>query len=311
MIIDVIIPTYKPDGRLIDLLESLFEQTVPVNKIVLMNTEQKYLENLLRGSKYSGMHKQLEIRHVSAWEFDHGKTRSAGADGSDADFLLYMTQDATPEDATLIENLIKPFDDPMVASAYARQIPRDDATIDERFSREFNYPDVSFVKSQADESRLGIKTYFCSNACAMYRKSIFDELGRFPSKMIFNEDMVYAHKVITAGYKIAYAADARVIHSHNYTNKQQYHRNFDLAVSQAMHPEVFDSVSSESEGISYAKEAFKYFKAHHRPLRFIPFGITCAYRLCGFKLGKRYEKLSHKKILKLTNSPLFFKKMWS
>ena len=306
MSIDVIIPTYKPDGRLLNLLEKLFEQTVPINKIILMNTEQKYLENLLRGSKYSGMHKQLEIRHVSAWEFDHGKTRSAGADGSEADFLLYMTQDATPEDETLVEHLLKPFDDPMVASAYARQIPCEDATIDERFSREFNYPEESMVKSQEDTKRLGIKTYFCSNACAMYRRSIFEQLGRFPSKMIFNEDMVYAHKLLINGYKIKYENNAMVYHTHEYSGIQQFKRNFDLAVSQKMNSEAFDGISSEAEGIKYVRAAALYFIKNGHPFAIFPFVIKCVYKYAGYRKGKSYEKLSNKQIMKYTGNKEFW-----
>lgn len=311
MVIDVVIPTYKPDERLLKTIDMLFKQSISVNRVVLMNTEEKYLDRLFRGRKFIDNYKRISVKHVSAWEYDHGKTRNKGADGSTADFILFMTQDAIPEDDKLIENLVKPFEDPMVASAYARQIPSEDATLAEAFSREFNYPEESGVKSQADLERLGIKTYFCSNACAMYRREVYEKFGRFPAHMIFNEDMVFAHTVISNGYKIAYAAQARVIHSHNYTNRQQYKRNFDLAVSQAMHPEVFGNVSSESEGLRYAKAAFVYFKDHKKAYLFIPFAFTCFYRLCGYRKGKKYEKMTHRQILKCTMSPKYFKKMWS
>ena len=55
-------------------------------------------------------------------------------------------------------------------------------------------------------------------------------------------------------YAIAYVADAKVIHSHNYNCTQQFKRNFDLAVSQADHPEVFGGIRSESEGIRLVKQ---------------------------------------------------------
>lgn len=311
MIVDVVIPTYKPDVRLLKLIDSLCEQTVEVNRIVLMNTEEKYIENLFRGRKFEKNLKKVEVRNVSAWEFDHGKTRNKGEDGSNADYILYMTQDAIPEDETLIEKMVLAFSEPLIASVYARQIPRDDASYQEVFSRGFNYPAKSSIKSLDDLDRLGIKTFFCSNACAMYRRDVFEKLGRFPVNMIFNEDMVYAHKVITNGYKIAYAADAHVVHSHNYTNKQQFKRNFDLAVSQAMHPEVFEGLSSESEGMSYVKAAFEHFKSIKKVYLIIPFGITCVYRFVGFRKGKRFKRMSHHKIMKYTMSPMFFKKMWS
>ena len=62
----------------------------------------------------------------------------------------------------------------------------------------------------------------------------------FIKNAIFNEDMIFAGKaVMEDDYAIAYVADAKVIHSHNYNCTQQFKRNFDLAVSQADHPEVF------------------------------------------------------------------------
>lgn len=311
MLIDVIIPTYKPDERLLKLIEGLKMQTVMPTRVVLMNTEQKYIENLFRGRVYEKYMKFIEVHHVSNWEFDHGKTRNQGAIGSEAEVLIYMTQDAIPKDETLIENLIAPLLAGEAEASYARQIPYEDATLAEQFSREYNYPSTPIVKSEADIKTMGIKAFFCSNACAAYRRDVFEALGRFPVNMIFNEDMVFAHKLITSGYRIAYAAKAEVIHSHNYTNMQQFHRNFDLAVSQKMHPEAFEGISSESEGVSYAKAAYRYFKEKGKPLKFIPFAITCAYRLCGFRLGKRYEQLSHRQILRYTMSPRFFKKMWS
>ena len=311
MTVDVIIPVYKPDEKLLTIINKLGNQTVVPEKICLINTEEKYWENFLRGKSTALLGKNTEVRHVSLWEFDHGQTRNEGARTSTADLLLFMTQDAVPYDDNLIENLIGAFDNPKVAAAYARQIATADAPLSEQFSRQFNYPDESVVKSIKDRDTLGIKTYFCSNACAMYRREIFERLGRFPKNMIFNEDMVFAHTLIENGFEIAYCATAQVVHFHKYTYMQQFRRNFDLAVSQAMHPEVFEGVSSESEGVKYALSAFSYFKEKRRIFYFVPFALSCAFRLVAFKLGKNYKRLSHGQILRLTDSPRFFKKNWS
>ena len=52
MKIDVIIPVYKPGKELFELIDRLEKQTVPVNRIILMNTEEKYLEQLVYGSVF-------------------------------------------------------------------------------------------------------------------------------------------------------------------------------------------------------------------------------------------------------------------
>lgn len=45
-----------------------------------------------------------------------------------------------------------------------------------------------------------------------------------------------------------------MIHSHNLSPLEQFHRNFDMAVSQADHPEVFEGLPSEGEGIRLVKQ---------------------------------------------------------
>ena len=265
--------------------------------------EKKYMDELLGDEDPAQL--GFEVINISEKDFDHGATRNEGAASSSADLLLFMTMDALPADEKMAENMIKAFDTPKVAAVFARQLPYDDASLGERFSRSFNYPADSYVKSADDKARLGIKTYFCSNACAMYDRT--EKLGKFPVNMIFNEDMVFAHTLIENGYSIAYAADATVYHSHNYTNMQQFHRNFDLAVSQAMHPEVFEGVSSESEGRSYVKDAFSYFIREKSPFYFIPFAFAYAFRLAGYRLGKMYEKLPRKVILWFAEKA---RKMW-
>ena len=46
MKIDVIIPVYKPDKSFLDLLDRLEKQTQPIHKIIIMNTEEKYFDQL-------------------------------------------------------------------------------------------------------------------------------------------------------------------------------------------------------------------------------------------------------------------------
>lgn len=307
MKIDVIIPTHKPDGTFIKLVELLEKQTVAINRIIVMNTEEKYMEALHIGTRFLAEHRSLSIHHLSKREFDHGGTRNKGASKSDADVIVFMTQDAVPYDENLIERLILPLQDPMVACSYARQLPAQDAHVSESLTRDFNYPPVSRVKSIADLDELGIKTYFCSNVCCAYNARIFKELKGFVNRTIFNEDMIYAAKAMKNGYKVAYAADACVIHSHNYTGKQQFHRNFDLGVSQADHPEVFAGIASESEGIRMMKKIITQLKEQGAAKEIIPYIYTSGCKYMGYRLGKMYQKLPRWLVLKCSMSPRYWK----
>ncbi len=305
--VDVIIPTYKPDDKFRKLVEMLEKQTVPVNKIIVINTEEKYMEALCIGSRFLAEHKKLSIHHISRKEFDHGKSRNFGAKKSEADIVVFMTQDAVPANEYLLEKLIAPLNDETVACSYARQLPAEDATMTEQLTRAYNYPAVGRIKSKEDLKELGIKTFFCSNVCCAYNAKVFKELQGFINHAIFNEDMIYAAKVIDNGYKIAYAADAEVIHSHNYSAGQQFHRNFDLGVSQADHPEIFGNISSESEGIKMVKETIAKLKNAGCTKEIPGYIVTSGCKFIGYRLGKMYKKLPMWLIRKCTMSPAYWK----
>ena len=253
------------------------------------------------------MDERIRIIPVMQSEFDHGGTRALGMDKSTAEFVLMMTQDAVPADEHLIENLLACMEDTSVAVAYARQLARPNSGRVERMTRIYNYPAQSRIKSEDDKKELGVKTYFCSDVCALYRKAYYEQVGGFVQPTIFNEDMIYAAKAVEAGYAIAYAADARVIHSHNYTNVQQFQRNFDLGVSQAEHPEVFAAYPSESEGKRMVKDVTVYLRSNHMSAGLPHFYMQCACKYAGYLLGKNYRRLPGKWVLAFTSNKEYWK----
>ena len=307
MTVDVIIPTFKPDQEYFKLIERLQKQTVPIRKIIVINTEEKYFNQLVFGKKYEKEYHNIDVRHISVHEFDHGRTRRQGVKLSDADIFVMMTQDAIPADDKLIENLLRPLEKEEVAVSYARQLAKENAGEIEKYTRQFNYPEESQLKGQEDISTMGIKTFFCSDVCAAYKRAVYDELGGFVKRAIFNEDMVYAASAVKAGYKVAYAAEAKVYHSHNYTGKQQFHRNFDLGVSQADHPEIFETVSSESEGIKMVKQTIGKLKEAGYGKEIPSYIVTSGCKFIGYRMGKAYKKLPMWLIKKCTMSPMYWR----
>lgn len=290
--VDVIIPTYKPDYSLLTLIDDLEKQSLRPSHIIIMNTEEKYWNKLLEETKENPLEKydNIIVKHVTKAEFDHGETRNQGVALSDSDFFLMMTQDAFPRDKMLISNLAKALDRD-VAAAYARQYPKSDCNLAERYSRKFNYPNEPMRKTQEDVDKLGIKTYFCSNVCAMYRRDVYNVIGGFTHRTIFNEDMVFAGNACQRGYAIMYVPEAGVIHSHNYTCMQQFHRNFDLGVSQTDHPEIFGRIKSETEGKKMVRQTIDHFR-HIGKAHLIPgYILMCGFRWMGYKLGRNYKKL--------------------
>lgn len=300
--VDILIPTYKPGKAFGKLLDRLYAQTYPIHSIIIMNTEKQFWNR-----NWENGRENLQVHHIAKSEFDHGKTRRQGAEYATGDILVCMTQDAMPKNRVLLEKLLQPLQQPGVAASYARQVPAKDARCIESFTRKFNYPKKNEVKWQADLHRRGIKTYFCSNVCAAYDRKIYEKQGGFIPQAIFNEDMIYGAGLIRAGYGIAYAADAQVIHSHNYNCRQQFHRNFDLGVSQAEHPEIFADVPSEGAGIALVKATARYLLRRRRPWLLSELIAQSGFKYLGYQLGKHYRRLPQKCIRACTMNPDYWK----
>ncbi len=302
--VDVIIPVYHPDHKFNLLLDKLSKQTKKPDRILILHTVEKPGESLVLPSLGD---LKITVLPIDKKEFDHGGTRKFGASRSEADILMFMTQDALPEDEYLIVNLLKPYQNQKVAATYARQLPGEDADILERYTRAFNYPKTSKIKSSEDIKELGIKTFFCSNVCATYRNEIYTKLGGFVDRTIFNEDMIMAFQIIGSGYKIAYNAEAKVLHSHRYSYLQQFTRNFDLGVSHKEYAEYFHSVKSESEGMKLVKQTLKYLIEHKQYLLIPDLIMNSGFKYLGYRMGVNYRKLPHSLVISFSMNKSYWR----
>lgn len=290
--VDVVIPVYRPGEEFGEILDRLDRQSHPPGHILVVNTEERYWRE-----EWEDLYPELEVFHIHKAEFDHAATRNMGAGFSNADYILFLTQDAVPSDTRLIARLLRAFRSPLVKAAYARQLPKEDAAISEGLVRSFNYPAEGEVRTNEDLPERGIKTYFCSNSCAMYERQTFLALGGFTAPSVFGEDMLYTARLLNLGYAVAYVAEASVYHSHNYTNAEQFRRNFDNGVSQAMHPEVFKGLPTDREGGRLVKYVTRSLHKMGRSHLILPFYWQCFCRWLGFHLGKHYRNLPKKWIL--------------
>ena len=295
MIFDVIIPVYRPDEKLDAILKSLCRQVAQPRHILLLVTEPEGREEETTSLMERLAEKDARIRtyRVPQAEYDHAATRNMGVSKTEegAEAFLMMTQDAVPADDHLTERLKDAFEDPETAVAYARQLTGTDASVAEKCARRFNYPAENIRKTIDDLPRMGIKTFFCSNVCAMYRRDIFDRSGGFEAPAIFNEDMVYAARILREGYAVAYRADAQVVHAHAYKLKAQFKRSFDNGASQAIRKEVFEGAPPAKEGGRFVKETIRTLRRVRQGGRVPYFLLQCAFRYAGFAFGKRYRIL--------------------
>lgn len=282
----VIIPTLQAGEALRRLIESLQDQTLKPREILVIDSAST------DGTPYIAMGCGVRVIGIDRQDFDHGGTRNLAASHAVGEVLVFMTQDAMPAHPDMLERLVAPLmRDGRVACAYARQVPRPGAGVLERLTRAHLYPERPAVKWRADLPRLGVRTFFCSNVCAAYRRDIFEQLGRFPAPVLFNEDLFFAARCILADYGVAYAADARVVHSHDYTLAQQFRRYFDNGVSMRGNEWVYAHSGVGRSGsrlvLAVARELIR-----RRQMRYIPRLLAeSAAKFIGYQLGKRHRLL--------------------
>lgn len=229
----------------------------------------------------------FSIERIDPTQFNHGGTRQLAVELlPDAEIIVFMTQDAILADEFAIENLLRAFDDPLVGVAYGRQLPHRGAKPLGAHARLFNYPDKSYVESLADRERMGIKAAFSSNSFAAYRREALQAVGGFPRDIILGEDTFVAAKMLLAGWKVAYQADARVYHSHDYSLRQEFRRYFDIGVFHAREHWLLDAFGKpEGEGGRFVRSEFAYLFKHAPwliPSAFLRTGL----KYLGYRLGR-------------------------
>lgn len=225
-------------------------------------------------------------------EFDHGGTRAWAARQVDAEVLVFLTQDALPSGAEAIEHLTEVFRNPEVAAAYGRQLPYEDCHLFGRHLRCFNYGSESYVRGLEDRERFGIKTAFLSNSFAAYRRSALAQIGWFKDGLILGEDSYAGGKLLLAGYKLAYVAEAQVYHSHSYTVWQEFKRYFDIGVFHTMEPWLLEEFGKpEGEGMRYVRSEFNFLRKAEAWQLLPAFVLRNGMKWLGYKLGKQYHRL--------------------
>lgn len=281
-----IVPTYNGCADLERLLDSLEQQTACFDLFIVDSSSQDGTAELARA-------RVPVVVSIPSSEFNHGGTRQMMVDGNPGyDVYVFLTQDAYLEEPNAIEHLLAPFADERVGAVCGRQLPHLDATPLAQHARQFNYSAASQVKSLEDVPVLGIKAAFMSNSFAAYRGEALLAVGGFPEHVIFAEDMYVAAKMLLAGWKVAYAGNAKCRHSHNYSTREEFCRYFDMGVFHAREPWIRDRFGGAGgEGLRFVKSELAFLglaRVHLWPSAIFRNGC----KLLAYKLGQKEKGMS-------------------
>lgn len=277
----LVIPALNAERELPALLEALQSQSFGLDEILVVDSSSD--DGTVETARSLG----VRTMTVPRSDFDHGSTRHMAFLETTGDFVLFMTQDALPADRFYVERLLEPFSDPEVAMASGRQLPKPDARRFEQLVREFNYPAQSNVRSAEDVPRLGMKAFFASDVCSAYRRSAYMECGGFERPCNIYEDLLMAAAFLRGGWKVAYAADACVLHSHNLSPAEQYRRNREGGIALARNESLLCGASAAGEGARLAKAVAAQLLRESELIELAAFCADCVARLLGDRTGRR------------------------
>lgn len=287
----MVVPTRNGESGLRALLRALASQTLRPGEILIIDSSSK--DNTVAVARRAG----CRVEVIRQDEFDHGKTRNRAALLATGEILVFMTQDAVPAHPEFLAALIEPIVRGNASAGFARQLPRPDATPLARFQRLFHYPGLD----PTEQVGAGLRwPNFASNTALAITRADFFEVGGFPPRVIFGEDMVLSAKLRRAGRQVAYVANSAVVHSHNYTLRQQFRRYFDIGAAIAAAGGCLAGTLPNSDGRRYAVNLFRYL-ARTREWGWMP---LAAAELAAKRLG--YAAGQHERLL-----PGALKTRWS
>lgn len=154
------------------------------------------------------------VMNIAPSEFSFGRSLNVGCEAASGDILVLASAHVYPVSDTWLETLIDPLADPNVALTYGMQRGTPTTYFSEHQIFKRWFPD----ESCADQEHP-----FCNNANAAIRKSQW-ESQKYDEDITGLEDLDWATKAQKAGYKVAYVAEAPVIHVHNESFKKIMNR---------------------------------------------------------------------------------------
>ena len=209
MKISVIIPVFRGDSYLPDLLQAIDGQDLEDFEVLVFETAP------------GGFCRKVTEEHGARWtavnadDFDHAGTRTLAAREAQGEVLIFLSQDILPTAPDtfrlLVDGLLANHDQ---GAAFGRQVAPQNSPVWGAIKRGFIYRNESRVRRPSDRDRLGFHATFLSNAFAAYRREALETFDFFGERALMCEDINAGAHLLLAGWSIAYVAEAIVCHDH-------------------------------------------------------------------------------------------------
>ncbi len=204
----VIVRCYNEEKDIGRLVQGLAQQTFRDYELVVVDSGSTD-----RTLRVVGPHAD-QIIPIKPEDFSFGRALNAGCRAARGDLLVFASAHVYPVHRDWLSSLMAPLAQPEVALAYGKQ--RGGAG--SRFSEQ-----RVFAQWFGEASQLGQPHPFCNNANAAIRREAWARQP-YDETLTGLEDVAWARKAMESGARLAYVAEAEVIHLHHESPRRIYNR---------------------------------------------------------------------------------------
>lgn len=221
----IIIRCYNEERHIGRLLSGITQQSVADPEIILVDSGSSDA-TLDIASRYP-----VKIVHIAPEVFSFGRALNIGCEAAANEFIVLASAHVYPLYKDWLEKLLSYFVDERVALVYGRQVGNSHSKFSEQRVFDQWFPGVS-NRCQNHP--------FCNNANAAIRKSVWEKLP-YEESLTGLEDLDWAKRALSQHYRIAYSAEAEIVHVHEETFGRilNRYRREALAMKQIMPEETF------------------------------------------------------------------------
>lgn len=204
----IVIRAYNEEKHLEKLLSGISRQSLADYEIILVDSGSND-RTLEIAARYP-----VRVVSIDPREFTFGRSLNRGIAAARGKYIVIISAHCYPVYPDWLEQLLKPFQDERVAVSYGKQRGGETNHYSEhQFFRTY-FPDAS----QPDQGQP-----YTHNANAAVRRDLWQE-HPYDEKLTGLEDLAWSSWAGEQGYRIAYVAEAEIIHLHEETIRQVHNR---------------------------------------------------------------------------------------
>ncbi|MBS0388236.1 MAG: glycosyltransferase [Proteobacteria bacterium] len=223
--VSVVIRTLNEARHLASLLQAIAEQDTEGLEVEVVLVDSGSTDGTLAIAERFGCH----IQHIGREEFSFGRSLNIGCAAARGDILVFTSGHCVPADTRWLRHLCQPILEGKAQYSYGRQVGGPTSFFSETRIFGKYFPERSAVPQEG---------FYCNNANAALAHGSWVKY-RFDEGLTGLEDMALAKRLVADGGRVAYVAEACVLHHHDET-WPQVRRRFEreaIALQQIM-PQV-------------------------------------------------------------------------